>query len=288
MPEIQPTGANPLMKFYRQPKIYLTLPSKGKYYADGSLEMPENGELPVFAMTAKDELTLKTPDALLNGAATVELIQSCIPAIKNAWSLPILDLDACLVAIRIATYGETMDVSAKAPNTDITLDYTIDLRTVLDRYASAEFEGNFVHEDLVFTLKPLTYREFSKMSISTFEEQRIFSLVNNSEMDEEKKIEAFNESFNKIRNITFGMVANSIEKIVTPDGQEVTQPSFIADFLENSDKGLFTAIQAHVDEQKKKFDVPPMEVTATEEQREAGAPDTFEIPITFDQSNFFA
>ena len=288
MPEIQPTGANPLTKFYRQAKIYLTLPSKGKFYPEGSLEMPENGELPVFAMTAKDELTLKTPDALLNGAATVELIQSCIPAIKNAWHMPILDLDACLVAIRIATYGETMEVSAKAPNTDISLDYTIDLRNILDRYANAEFNENFVHEGLSFTIKPLSYQEFSKMSISTFEEQRIFSIVNNSELDDEKKIEAFNESFNKIRNITFGMVANSIVKITTPEGDEVTQPSFISDFLENSDKGLFSSIQAHVDEQKKNFDVPPMEVTATPEQIEAGAPEKFEVPITFDQSNFFA
>ena len=94
MPEIKPTGANPLMKFYRQPKIYLALPSKGHWYPEGSLDMPDNGELPVFAMTAKDELTLKTPDALLNGAATVELIQSCIPNIKNAWQMPVLDLDA--------------------------------------------------------------------------------------------------------------------------------------------------------------------------------------------------
>lgn len=288
MPEIQPTGANPLMKFYRQPKIYLTLPSKGRFYPEGSLEMTENGELPVFAMTAKDELTLKTPDALLNGAATVELIQSCIPAIKNAWQMPILDLDACLVAIRIATYGETMDITAKAPNTDISLEYTIDLRNVLDRYTNAEFSSKFTHEGLVFDIKPLSYKTFSKMSISTFEEQRLFSIVNNSEMDEEQKVEQFNQSFNKIRNITFSMVADSIVKIVTPEGEEVTQPSFIADFLENSDKGLFTAIQKHVDEQKAKFDVPPMEVTASEEQREAGAPATFEVPITFDQSNFFA
>ena len=288
MPEIQPTGANPLTKFYRQPKIYLSLPSKGNFYPDGALEMPENGELPVFAMTAKDELTLKTPDALLNGAATVDLIQSCIPSIKDAWSMPILDLDACLVAIRIATYGETMDVSAKAPNTNISLDYTIDLRNVLDRYANANFDEVFTHEGLTFQLKPLNYKTFSRMSISTFEEQRIFSIVNNSELEEDKKLEAFNESFTKIRNITFSMIADSIVKITTPEGDEVIQPNFIADFLENSDKGLFNAIQKHVDEQKLKFDVPPMEVTATQEQLEAGAPEKFEVPITFDQSNFFA
>lgn len=287
MPEIKPAGANPLTKFYRQPKIYLTLPSKGQYYPEGALEMPDGGELPVFAMTAKDELTLKTPDALLNGAATVELIQSCIPAIKNAWAMPVLDLDACLVAIRIATYGEAMDITATAPNTKTPQEYTIDLRNVLDRYSSAVYVPNFMFEDLKIEIQPLSYKDFSQVSIQTFEEQRIFSIVNNNELEEDKKLELFNKSFNKIRDITFGMVSRSIVKITTPDGEEVTQPSFIADFLNNSDKSLFKSLQAHIEEQKKNFDVPPMEVRSTPEQIEEGAPETFEVPIKFDQSTFF-
>jgi len=288
MPEIKPAGANPLTKFYRQPKIYLSLPSKGQYYPEGALEMPDGGELPVYAMTAKDELTLKTPDALLNGAATVELIQSCIPNIKNAWAMPILDLDACLVAIRIATYGEAMDITATAPNTKTPQEYTIDLRNVLDRYSNAHYEPEFMFQELKVEIKPLSYKEFSQVSVQTFEEQRIFSIVNNNELEEDKKLELFNKSFNKIRDITFGMVSKSIVKITTPDGEEVTQPSFISDFLNNSDKSLFKSLQAHIESQKKNFDVPPMEVTSTAEQIEEGAPPTFEVPITFDQSTFFA
>ena len=288
MPEIKPAGANPLTKFYRQPKIYLSLPSKGQYYPEGALEMPDGGELPVYAMTAKDELTLKTPDALLNGAATVELIQSCIPNIKNAWAMPILDLDACLVAIRIATYGEANDITATAPNTKTPQEYTIDLRNVLDRYSNAHYEPEFMFQELKVEIKPLSYKEFSQVSVQTFEEQRIFSIVNNNELEEDKKLELFNKSFNKIRDITFGMVSKSIVKITTPDGEEVTQPSFISDFLNNSDKSLFKSLQAHIESQKKNFDVPPMEVTSTAEQIEEGAPPTFEVPITFDQSTFFA
>lgn len=283
-----PSGANPLQKFYRQPKNYLSLPSKGKFYPDGALDLPDNGELAVFAMTAKDELTLKTPDALLNGAATVELIQSCIPGIKNAWAMPILDLDAALIAIRIATYGETMDVTATPPNTNTPADYSIDLRQILDRYNSAEYVEYFEYEGLTLHLRPLTYKEFTQMQLKTFEEQRIFSIVNNDELNEDQKLEAFNASFNKIRDITFNMVANSIVKITTPEGEEVTQPNFISDFLNNSDKSVFSSLQSHIDEQRKKFDVPPLEVDATEEQKQEGAPDTFEVPITFDQSNFFA
>ena len=97
---------NPLSSFYRAPKSYTGLPSQGKYYTDDIVEMPDNGELPIYPMTAKDEMMFKTPDALLNGEATVQVIQSCIPQIKNAWAMPSIDCDAALIAIRMATYGE--------------------------------------------------------------------------------------------------------------------------------------------------------------------------------------
>ena len=107
--------ANPLQKYFRQPKIYLSLPSQGQYYDNNSIDLLENNEYPVYAMTAKDELTMKTPDALLNGAATVEIVKSCIPNIVNPWAMPSIDLDAILIAIRVATYGETMEITTKIP-----------------------------------------------------------------------------------------------------------------------------------------------------------------------------
>ena len=122
--------SNPLTSFMRQPKIYIRLPSNGKYWPDGSIDMPDNGELPIYSMTAKDELTLKTPDALLNGQAVVDIIQSCVPNIKNAWVTPNIDLDTLLVALRIATYGEMMEISHTVPGTSEEVTHNIDLRIV--------------------------------------------------------------------------------------------------------------------------------------------------------------
>ena len=106
----QPATANPLASFFRQPKIYVSLPSKGEFYPEGSLVKTHNNEYPVFAMTARDELLFKTPDALMNGVATREVITSCIPNILDPLKIPSLDVDAILSAIRIATYGEEMEV----------------------------------------------------------------------------------------------------------------------------------------------------------------------------------
>ena len=281
------SNPNPLAGHFRQAKIYVTLPSGGKYYPEDSLDMTETGELPVMPMTAKDELALKTPDALLSGQATVDLIHSCIPNIKNAWGMPSLDIDACLIAIRIASYGEHMTITATAPETKNPVDYTVDLRQVLDRYTNAKFIDTFTTNDLTVTIRPLTYKEFSKVSMQTFEEQRIFALVNNDKIDEDEKLKQFNTTFTKLRDITLGMVINSVVSIQVGD-DVVTDRNHIVEFLENTDKTFFKALSDHIEVQKKEFQVPPMEVRSNEEQLKEGAPETFEVPIVFDQSNFFA
>ena len=94
---------NPLVGYFRKPEVYVELPSRGNYYKPGILDLPPNGEVGIFPMTARDELVLKTPDALLNGASTVEVINSCVPAITDAWEIPSVDMDALLIGIRIAT-----------------------------------------------------------------------------------------------------------------------------------------------------------------------------------------
>ena len=158
---LQPEKVNPLKKFYRQPKLYISLPSSGNYYPVGALIPTETNQYPVYAMTAKDEITMKTPDALLNGQSTVDLIQSCIPNITNAWVVPSIDIDALLIAIRIASYSENIDVELTLPNTTITKTYTADLRPSLDKLYQATFDPLIqISDDMVIFIKPLTYKEF--------------------------------------------------------------------------------------------------------------------------------
>ena len=87
MSQIKSPESNPLSKYFRQSKLYISLPSQGKHYPAGAIDFPESGEVEVYSMTAKDELLFKTPDALLNGQATVDVIQSCIPAIKDVQAI---------------------------------------------------------------------------------------------------------------------------------------------------------------------------------------------------------
>ena len=279
--------SNPLKKYYRQPKQFVRLPSNYKYYKPGTIQVPESGEVAVFPMTAKDEFLFKTPDALLNGEATVRVIQSCIPAITNAWEMPALDIDACLIAIRMATYGTKMQVKVFVPKTKIEKDMELDLQAALDRLLSNTYEEKFLYQNMEVTTRPLTYKEFTEAAIKTFEEQRLAAMVQDKEMPEEEKIKRFQASFSKLTDINIQMVSASVASIRV-DGQVVTDKTQIQEFLENTSKEFYQTIIDQSTKQKDNFTIPPVEMTATPEEIKAGAPETYKVPVLFDQANFFA
>lgn len=293
MPEFNPAEfnsnieQNPLRKYFRQPKVYITLPSKGKFYAPDAINIPEGEEYPVYAMTAKDELTMKTPDALLNGAATVEIVKSCVPSIINPWAMPSIDLDAILIAIRIATYGETMEVETKTPVTGEDKTFSVDLRQLLNKLVVNEYVSAFTTGDMTINVRPLTYREFTDASLKTFEEQRIFALVEDEKISDNEKLSKFNDSFQKLTKLTISTISKSITSIVVGD-DEVTNPQHIEEFINNADKQFYNDVLSHIEKQRDTFQLEPLKVQSTDEDVAAGAPRTWEVPITFDQSNFFA
>lgn len=283
---MDPQQGNPLQKYFRQPKVYLKLPSNGKWYPDGALELTESGELPVYAMTARDEIMIKTPDALINGEATTNVIQSCVPNIKNAWHVPLIDLDAILLAIRIATYGETMTISVNTPVTGEEKEFEVNLQNLLDDFYSKNYNDIVELPEMRITVKPLSYKSFTETSLKTFEEQRLFAAVSNEDLPESEKLQTFNKSFRKLTEITIFTLEKSIVSIDT-DLETVTNPEYIKEFVQNADKNMFKAVTEHIEKERNKFSVQPLKVEATEEEITNGVPETYSVPISFDQANFF-
>jgi hypothetical protein len=289
MKPIQPLGQNPLAKHFRQPKIYVDLPSKGKYWKEGSIDYPENGQLPIYAMTAKDEITMSTPDALLNGQSTVDVLQSCVPNIKDAWQTPSIDLDCLLIAIRVATYGEKMSMNTKVPGTTppIEKSFDLDLRNLLDKYQTADYVDVLKAGDFLVQIKPMPYKTFTQVAMKTFEEQRLMQTVNNEDMKAEEKLARFQTSFKTMTDININMICDSINAIQYMEEDPVKNPAHIREFVENADAKVYNAIKKHIEELKDKFTTKPFKVESTPEEIKAGAPATYDVPIVFDQSNFF-
>ena len=285
-PSIAPTvtvntpPANPLSGYYRQPKIYIRLPSGGDYYPEGALDVSENGDYPVFAMTAKDELMLKTPDALLSGESTVEVIKSCVPAIKQPWKMPTIDIDSVLLGIRIATYGSEMDVWANCPSCKEENKYTIPLVDYVNQ-GPAAWKKQIQVGDLVFNLVPYDYKQMTKANIKTLEEQRVFSIVNDEEMSDEEKMVKFQKSFVKLTNMTVDTIADVVTAIETPQGKTDNKDQ-IRDFLNNCDKEIFQGLTDHLSDIKGRQGIPDQKVKCEKCSHE------WDLPVTMDQANFFA
>lgn len=271
---------NPLSQWYRQPKLFVKLPSGGKFYPKGSLDLSISGDYPVYAMTAKDELIFKTPDALLSGQSTVEVIKSCIPAILDPWKMPTLDVDFLLIAIRIASNGQHMEVGSTCPHCEEENSYSIDLLGWIERYNQYTYEEICTIGDITIYLRPYSYREMSDTSIKTMEQQRIFHIINDENMSDEEKMKRFQDSFLKLTNLTVDVVATCISKIETPAGS-TSDTGFIKEFINNAEGNVFKKISEHLDLQKNKVDVKTEKVQCGE------CKELYLLPITMDQSNFF-
>ena len=174
-------NTNPLQQYYRQPAIYIKLPSEGRYYDKNTFTPTETGELPILPMTAKDELAFKTPDALINGQATVDVIKSCVPNMLEPWKMVNYDTDAILLAIRIATYGETMDISYVVPVVNKTQNHTINVPSILEQLSKVKID-DYATTAKGFKIKinPLTYKNLTKIQIARFEQQKMTGTVNES------------------------------------------------------------------------------------------------------------
>ncbi len=276
--------SNPLAKHFRQPQIYLKLPSKGRWYPAGSIDMPPTGELPVYAMTAKDELTLKTPDALLNGQATIEVIESCLPNIKDAWQMPSVDIDAVLIAIRQATYGNEMDLVSVCPHCNSRNEHTLDLSAMADQIKLPDLEGTIKVKDLELFLKPQTYREFNQASLENYEQQRILSVVNDTTLSEEDKLTRFNILFKKLLSLTVQTVSNSVGAIKMSDGTVVDSREYIDEFFVNCDKEIWNAVKQKLEALGEQNPLRKLDVVC--ENEECVKPYT--TPLIFEASSFFA
>jgi RNase P subunit RPR2 len=230
---------NPLLKLYRNKNIYISLPSKGKYYPSG-VNLTIDGEIGVYPMTAKDEILIKSPDALFNGESLIEMIKSCIPDIKNPEEMPVCDLDPLMLAIR-ASSNKNVEMETTCKHCNETNNYEFDITSII---ASAKpiIEDNIVIIDNAkIYCRPFTLKSQIKTNIQKFNHLRIEQLFNNKDFDQNKKIEMFNKIIKETTDLTFEIVSDNILKVVIDD-LVVDNKQFINEWILNMEKATYYKI----------------------------------------------
>lgn len=243
-----------LSKYSRNPKHYVELPSKGYYYQEQIIDC-ETKEIPVRAMTARDELMLKNPDALLNGDAITRIIKSCVPEIKDPTKMVTPDVEVILLAIFSASYGDDLEFRAKCPECKHENDFTASIETLLGTIkhleppykvdVDHEIEGQQVKMSLY--VRPLNYGTSTKNSMIQLENAKIIQVLTSSDLDETEKLEKFGDSFDKIATMNFETVASCIDKIEVPEGT-VTDREEINEFISNVDTHTINKINKKIKE----------------------------------------
>lgn len=272
--------ANPLSQYFRQPAIYVRLPSGGRFYPRGTLESTANNEYGIMPMTTMDEITYRTPDALFNGQAVVSVIQSCVPNLRDAWAMPSIDVDSLLIAIRIATYGHEMDINTQCPSCSTEADYGVDLRKVLDSITPNGYDQPFRVGDLEITLKPLNYQQINNNSMTQFEDQKNLQALQASEVSDETKLQRLNEVLRKITTVTTRALTQSIAQVRTPEAV-VVDPKHIEEWLSNCDRATFNHIRDEIIKAKQQGEIKPLDITC------GNCGHKYQQAYTLDMANFF-
>lgn len=271
---------NPLKQYFRRPSVYLRLPSNGKFYTSDTIDMPENGEIPVYPMTALDDITLKTPDALFNGIAIVDLIKSCVPNIKDPWKINNIDLDAILIAIRSASGESSLSLESTCPKCSDSSTYSVEMISILSQLKSADYDTELVINDLKFKLRPLDYKEMNDASLAQFNTQKLLNDIN-SISDENEKNDKLKNALQKITEVTMSILTNGIEYIATPTSR-VSEKKFIYEFLKHCDKNDYNKIRDHLGELRKVSELKPLQIKC------ASCSHDYEQPFVLNATDFFA
>ena len=269
---------NPLQQHFRQPKIYISLPSQGAYNKLGTIN-GDVAKIPVYGMTGMDEIILKTPDALLSGESTVSVIKSCCPNINNGWDVSMLDADMILTAIRIATYGNTIDVTHRCPKCNHENAYSLDLGIVIEHFTNCKFDNSVVLQDLTINIQPLNYKQSTEFKLKNFKLQQKLAQAEFVEDASEQQL-LINGIFKELSEIQTELYIASVESVQT-GSTVVTERNFITEFLSNCDKMIFDKIKESIEKNQKTWQMPLFPAKCEECESEN------KISIDLDQSSFF-
>lgn len=272
---------NPLKQYFRRPAIHIELPSQGRFYEDGVLDIPETGEFPVYPMTAIDDITYKTPDALFNGSSIVDVVKSCIPGIKDPWYMLSVDLNTILTAIRIASIGNEIELETVCPNCGNEERYTLDLHGIMDQKPDISvYDEPLPLGDLKVYFRPLTYKDVNESNLIQFEEAQLNNILDSDDITEEQKIELLTKAFKNIAQYSVETIAKSVKSIVTPE-TTVTEKEHIEEFLRNAESEQYDAIKKHLVKLRSIEELKPVHIKCEECEHE------FDKRYTLDMTTFF-
>lgn len=231
---------NPLLDFYREKEIYVTLPTQGKWYKNKP-KLTDDGEIGVMPMTMKDEMLLNIPDSLYNGESLYEIFKSIVPDIIDPYEISIPDVDVLLLASKAVSNGPELPIDARCPHCQTLTSYSISLTKILSKVKKVELDTEVEVKKLKIKMRPNTLASVTASSMQSIESARY--ILKMKKDDPEQNHDMIKRSLETATAAGIGVLADAIESIELPNGTIVTDFDQILDWVKNSDASTISVLK---------------------------------------------
>jgi hypothetical protein len=193
-------------------------------------------------------------------------------------------MDVLLLAIRLASTGDALEVSLECPQCKHEFAIETSIRGFLANAKQVNMEDTVarISDDVVAYLRPYDFEAKTKLDLSAFEESKLLQHLLNAESSEEEKAKIFNASFEKIAELNLDLLSHCIRYIQIPSGQ-VDNPDHIRQFIRNADRKVTRIISEKLKELSKTG--VDRELDAVCPKEECGH--EWKSELVFDPAHFF-
>ena len=248
---------NPLLDELEQQTVTVALPTLGRWYDDSVLHPdadPSSIEVGVLGIVA--EHTFRDPWLLVSGQAIPKLIKSICPAISDPTKLAEIDIETILLANRLISYGEKMEIKQQCRNPDVNEGskkkkvvpcthenlIVVDLQNLLTRYSPftdkefnryvmefEELKGQVVH------LQPIPYNnviEVVRKTATNMKQYQKFSGVDiEAVMGDLDVLGLYEDLVSDNTQMSLYSIVHSIHHVETSKGAAVADKEVIKNWL---------------------------------------------------------
>ena len=237
---------NPLTDYYIQKEIYVTIPTQGKWYKQKP-NLTKDGEIGIKPMTISDEVMLNIPDALFNGEAIYNLIQSIAPDIHDPFEISMPDVDVILLASRAATYDKKMQIETRCTHCNTRNEYQIDIPSVLSKVTIVTEQVTLDIKGLIIELRPNTLASINAYNMKSIATSQLLGKLSTNEEEARRQLsDTYFKSVEEITAANISMISDGIVSVTTPNGDVVNEQSQIIEWLGNSNKDVLEKIEAQL------------------------------------------
>lgn len=257
---------------FNQPKLYTKLLSK-----------PNGRDYAVYSMVTLDEITRRTPDALMTGEATKRIISHCCPDLIEPGKLLSCDIQHLLSTIQLASGGSKIEFFSSCPKCYIQNSYEMQISSMINSLSTKLWSNPLIisgDQQLKIFFEPRSYQDFIDFSIADFRFKKQIYQITKLE-----SIDGYEEMLSSLasdqRKLQLNFQLGSVCKIIIDDCVMVDEKKYISEWLNQLELQIQNQITNYIELAEKQSNVPEINISCNT------CGNKYCLPIDLDFSNQF-